>query len=188
MWMVSITIQPPCPQGSSLRNPFYRWVVRLQSRSGHYGEGENLLPLPGIETQLLGRPARSVIAVPTELSRRVAKANDVKTSLGVWTTQVSRNKESGERSRYSYWLQPGRPRSRGSSLGRGKIFLISTSSGPVRGPTQPPMQCVPGGGGAFPQEKSGRGVKLTTHLKLVPWWRMCGFIHPLPHTPSWSSA
>jgi hypothetical protein len=33
--------------------------------------------------------------------------------------------------------------------------------------------------------KSGRGVKLTTHLHLVPRSRMRGAIPPLPHTPSW---
>jgi hypothetical protein len=36
--------------------------------------------------------------------------------------------------------------------------------------------------------ESGRGVKLTTHLQLVPRSRKCGSIHPFPHTPSWRSA
>jgi hypothetical protein len=36
--------------------------------------------------------------------------------------------------------------------------------------------------------KSGRGVKLTTHLQLVPRSRKCGSIHQLPHTSSWRSA
>jgi hypothetical protein len=31
-------------------------------------------------------------------------------------------------------------------------------------------------------------VKLTTHLQLVPKSRKRGFIHQLPHTPSWRSA
>jgi hypothetical protein len=35
---------------------------------------------------------------------------------------------------------------------------------------------------------SGRGVKLTTHLQLVPGSRKCGSIHPLPHTTSWHNA
>jgi hypothetical protein len=34
----------------------------------------------------------------------------------------------------------------------------------------------------------GRGVKLTTHLQLVPRSRICGSIHPLPHTSSWRGA
>jgi hypothetical protein len=33
--------------------------------------------------------------------------------------------------------------------------------------------------------RGGRGVKLTTHLHLVPSLRMCGAISPLPNTPSW---
>jgi hypothetical protein len=37
--------------------------------------------------------------------------------------------------------------------------------------------------GLFP-----RGMKLTTHLQLVPRARKPGSIHPLPHTPSWRSA
>jgi hypothetical protein len=35
---------------------------------------------------------------------------------------------------------------------------------------------------------SGREVKLTTHLKVVPRSRKCESVHPLPHTPSWRSA
>jgi hypothetical protein len=38
------------------------------------------------------------------------------------------------------------------------------------------------------QEKRGKGVKLTTHLQLVPRSRKRGSIHPLPHTSSWRSA
>jgi hypothetical protein len=36
--------------------------------------------------------------------------------------------------------------------------------------------------------KSGRVVKLTTHLQLLPWLRKCGSIHPLAHTPWWHNA
>jgi hypothetical protein len=39
----------------------------------------------------------------------------------------------------------------------------------------------------FSREQSGRGVKLTTHLQLVPRSRKCESIHLLPHTPSWRS-
>jgi hypothetical protein len=35
---------------------------------------------------------------------------------------------------------------------------------------------------------SGQGVKVTTHLQLVPRSRKCGSIFPLPHTPSWPGA
>jgi hypothetical protein len=52
--------------------------------------------------------------------------------------------EPGECSRYRDWLWAVRPRGWSSSLGRGKIFLFSTSSRPVLGPTQPPIQWVLG--------------------------------------------
>jgi hypothetical protein len=48
------------------------------------------------------------------------------------------------RSRYSDCLRAGRPRGRSSSPGRVKNFLFSTSSRPALGPTQPPIQWVPG--------------------------------------------
>jgi hypothetical protein len=42
-----------------------------------------------------------------------------------------------------------------------KIFLLAPASRPALGPTQPPIQLVPG-------VKRGRGVMLTTHPHLVP--------------------
>jgi hypothetical protein len=69
-------------------------------------------------------------------------------------------------------------------VGTGKYYF-SMSSRPALGCTQPPIQWVPG---ALSQGWSGRGVKLTTHLQLVPRSRKCGSMHPLPHTPSWRSA
>jgi hypothetical protein len=45
---------------------------------------------------------------------------------------------------YSDWLGAGRPRGRSSSPGKFKNFLFSTSSRLAVGPTQPPLQCVPG--------------------------------------------
>jgi hypothetical protein len=52
----------------------------------------------------------------------------------------------------------------------------------------PPNLLSNGYRGLFPRGWSGRGVKLTTHLQLVPRSRKCGYIHPHPHTPSWRSA
>jgi hypothetical protein len=75
--------------------------------------------------------------------------------------------------------------SRSSSRGGVKNFLFSTLPRPALGSTQPPIQWVPD---ALSPGESGQGVKLTTHLQLVPRSRKCGSIHPLPHTPSWRNA
>jgi hypothetical protein len=48
-----------------------------------------------------------------------------------------------------------------------------------------PIQLVPG---ALSPRVNRRGVKLTTHLQLVPRSRQCGSVYPLPHMPSWRSA
>jgi hypothetical protein len=42
--------------------------------------------------------------------------------------------------------------------------------------------------GLFPRGLSGRGVKLTTQLNVVPKSRVRGYIYPLLHTPSRHSA
>ena len=69
---------------------------------------------------------------------------------------------------------------RGSNSGRGKRFFYSPKSpGPALGPIQPHVQldtavCFGGGG------QRGRGVKLTTHLHLVPRLRKSGVISLLP--------
>jgi hypothetical protein len=55
-------------------------------------------------------------------------------------------------SRYSDGLRAGRPRGRSSSPGMVENFLFSTASRPALGPTQLPIQWVPGG--PFPGEKA----------------------------------
>ena len=42
-----------------------------------------------------------------------------------------------------------------------------------------------GYGGLVPKRQSGRGVKLTAHIHVVPRLRMSGGITPLSHKPSW---
>jgi hypothetical protein len=52
-----------------------------------------------------------------------------------------------------------------------------------------PSSLLPNGyRGLFPQGKSGRDVKLITHLQLVPRSRTHGSIYSLPQTSSWRSA
>jgi hypothetical protein len=52
----------------------------------------------------------------------------------------------------------------------------------------PPSLLSNGYQGLLPREQSGRGVKLTNHLHLVPRSRMHGAIPPFPNTPSWCGA
>jgi hypothetical protein len=47
------------------------------------------------------------------------------------------------------------------------IFPLPSVSRPTLGPTQPPVQWIPGI--LSPGVKRGRGVMLTTHPHLVPW-------------------
>jgi hypothetical protein len=69
--------------------------------------------------------------------------------------EVTNRKESGWLSRYSDGLRAGRQRGPSSSPGRVKKFLFSTSSRPALGPTQPPIEWVPGA--------LSPGVKQTGH-------------------------
>jgi hypothetical protein len=60
---------------------------------------------------------------------------------------------------------------RGSTPGRSeRSFPLASVSRSALGPTQPPVQWVPGV--LSPGLKRGRGVTLTTHSYLVPWSRM----------------
>jgi hypothetical protein len=68
----------------------------------------------------------------------------------------------------SVWLR-SRPGDRGSIPGRGKRFVLCHLSRPALGPTQLPVQRIPGV--LSPGVKYGRGVTLTTHY-LVPKLRM----------------
>jgi hypothetical protein len=58
---------------------------------------------------------------------------------------------------------------RGSVPVRGKIFLFSIAPGPALEPIQSHIQWIPV---AVSPGQSGRGVKLTTYLHLVPRSRM----------------
>jgi hypothetical protein len=79
---------------------------------------------------------------------------------------------------YSVWLRTG-----WQTPGRGKrIFPLTSVSRPALGPTQPPVQWVPGV--LSPGVKRGRGVKMTTHPHLMPRSRMSrSYVSPSPRTP-----
>jgi hypothetical protein len=82
--------------------------------------------------------------------------------------------ELGYGSRYTNWLWAGQPMGWSSRPGRGMIFLLSTSTRPVLGPTQPTQWIL--------------GAKLTTHPQLLQKSRIHGSIRPLPHMSSRRSA
>jgi hypothetical protein len=68
---------------------------------------------------------------------------------------------------------------------RHRIFPLTSASRPALGPTQPPVQWVPGA--LSPGVKRDRGVMLTTHPLLVPRLRKsrsCTSCHP--DAPLWS--
>jgi hypothetical protein len=58
-----------------------------------------------------------------------------------------------------------------------RIFSSPRRPDRLRGPSS---VISTGYGGSFPRGLSGSGVKLTTHLQLMPRSRKCGSIHPLP--------
>jgi hypothetical protein len=69
------------------------------------------------------------------------------------------------------YILAGRPGDRGSIPGKSeRIFSVASVSRPALGPTQPPVQWVPGV--LSPRLKRGRGVTLTHSPHLVPRSRM----------------
>jgi hypothetical protein len=89
------------------------------------------------------------------------------------------------RSQYSDWLGTGRQRGWSSSPSEVYNLSFFISSRPAMRSTRPPIQRVPE---AVSPGVKRRCMKLITHLQLVPRSRQRGYIHPLPHTPSWRSA
>jgi hypothetical protein len=64
-------------------------------------------------------------------------------------------------------------------------MVFFTSSKPALGSTQPPIQWVTG---AFSPGLKLLGREADTHFQLLSRSVKCGYIHPLPHTPSRRSA
>jgi hypothetical protein len=66
-----------------------------------------------------------------------------------------------------------------------RIFSLTSASRPALGPTQPPVQWVPGA--LSPGVKRGQGVMLTTHALLVPRLRKSrSYTSCHPNAPLWS--
>jgi hypothetical protein len=80
-------------------------------------------------------------------------------------------------SRNSDGLRAGRP---GFNSRQYKIFLFSTASRSAVGPTQPPIQCIPGA--LSLGSKPDQSTPSSTEVKDG------GAISPLPHKSSWHSA
>jgi hypothetical protein len=66
---MSCTIRPPCLRGNSPRYSRNRRIGVPHRWSARFGEDKNILPLSGIEPRFLGRPARSVVTIPSTLFR-----------------------------------------------------------------------------------------------------------------------
>jgi hypothetical protein len=59
-----------------------------QNPAWTYGENKNLFPLPGIEPWLLGRPAHSLVSIPTEPSRLTLRFFQMKELRYSWTLDI----------------------------------------------------------------------------------------------------
>jgi hypothetical protein len=91
-------------------------------------------------------------------------------------------REPGQLSWYSDWLQSGRPKGRSSRTGGGKNFRSSMSSRPALGPTQLPIQWVPGALSLWvkrPGREADHSPPTSAEVKKT-WVYMS-----TPHTSSW---
>jgi hypothetical protein len=96
--------------------------------------------------------------------------NPVTKTVYSYFTNRSISSWDGYLTHYSDWLRAGRPGF--DPRRRQRIFPLPSATRPAVGPTQTPVQWVPGflSLGA----KGGRGVMLTTHALLLPRSRKSG--------------
>jgi hypothetical protein len=76
-WVLRFTLRPFYPR-EKCRYGLCRRLGGPQSRSGPYGEEKNIPPLGEIEHRLVSCPARSLVAIPTELSRLINRMKVVR--------------------------------------------------------------------------------------------------------------
>jgi hypothetical protein len=101
----------------------------------HYAKAAERSPRR-VGITVLKVPLPSYYCIPLEPPLVICQADKALVTSKPW--------ESGWHSQYSDWLLAGQPRGQSSSPGRIKNFLFFTSSRPALGPTQPPIQWVPG--------------------------------------------
>jgi hypothetical protein len=90
----------------------------------------------------------------------------------IYYTMLPKDVWAGQRRRYSDWLRDGRS---GDRIPVGVRFSPPVQTDPGAHPASCTM-----GTGSFPGVKSGRGMRLTPHLLLVPWSRKSRAIPLLP--------
>jgi hypothetical protein len=124
------------PQCRSVHVFFARQIARYWFHSGQNSvppSADNSNPLAtNVSKQSHLKPVAQLVL---QSSRAVCGGPNTDNSYATWRYDITW---------YINWLRTGRPRGRSSSPGRGKIFLLSTSTRPVLGPTQPPIEWVPG--------------------------------------------
>jgi hypothetical protein len=98
----------------------------------------------------------------------------------IWTQIIFRSQDSSVGIAMGYGLD-----SRGSIPGRCKIFFFSTVSTLALGPTQPPIQWVPGVL-SLGVKRLGREADHSPPSSAEV--KNCGAVPPLPHISSWNSA
>jgi hypothetical protein len=125
-------------------------------------------------TVIAGRKAESILTSLLSLSWLCL----------VFTAPESLLQYSQKLSQYSVWLRTGRPGF--DPRQRQRVFPLTPASRPALGPTQPPVQWVPGA--LSLRVKRGRGVMLTTHPLLVPRLRKSrSYTYCRPDAPLWSA-
>jgi len=119
-WLVKFMLRPFHSRSKIRYFPWNRRVGVPQSRRGRWGEEKTLLPLPRIEAQFLGSPARILVTMPTE--------SDARTMFAVQDSWVLEMQQFPVTTAWKtkWWLCAGFNRTLHSL---GEILVTSPSSG-----------------------------------------------------------